>query len=26
VGNDVFGEMARKQFIETGIHCEFVHR
>lgn len=24
VGNDVFGEMARKQFIETGIHCEFV--
>ena len=24
VGNDVFGEMARKQFIETGIHSEFV--
>lgn len=24
VGNDVFGEMAKKQFIETGIHCEFV--
>jgi len=24
VGNDVFGEMARNQFIETGIHSEFV--
>jgi ribokinase len=24
VGNDVFGEMARKQFIETGIQSEFV--
>jgi len=25
VGNDVFGELARKQFIDTGIHCEFVN-
>jgi ribokinase len=24
VGNDVFGEMARKQFIDIGIHSEFV--